>query len=93
MDYTQLITAIKLAETEATKLTTRKINCKTVLVFLLEFIKTRKSIIKEIKKDKNNQSLKSKYNFFTKLIKYEFKCLKENMWTKFCKSLDTTKKI
>lgn len=92
VDYSHLTTAIKQAEIKATKETTRKINYKTVPVFLLEFIKTRKSIVKELKKDKNNQFLKTRYNFFTKLIKSEFKSLRENMWTKFCKSLDTTKK-
>ena len=90
-DYKLLINSMKIAENNVTTTTTRKLNCKTVPPYLLELIKTRKVIVKELKRDKFNLTLKSKYNQFTKLIKCEFKAIRVNMWTKFCRSIENSK--
>ena len=90
--YSHFVEVINNSKTVSTTVTTRRINCKTVPKYLLDIIEYRKEIAKEIKKDKSNLSLKTKYNSLTKTIKKEFKAVRENMWTKFCESLDHTKK-
>mgnify|MGYP006901784339 CR=1 FL=1 len=92
-DYNNLVNAIISAESAATKTSTKKVDCKTLPSYILDIINCRKETVKNLRKDKfNNSDLKPTYNFLTKLIKSELKAYRELLWTRFCNSLNTTRK-
>ena len=91
-DYNHFIESIKAAEIASVEIKTKKVDCKTLPNYLLELINSRKVIVKNMRKAKSNFKFKTQYNFLTKLIKNELKAFRECLWTKFCNSIDTTRK-